>query len=182
LLRQIGVPFAVAPPEISEAEIELADPAETAERRSWAKAEAVAAARSHAGLVIGADTVVVVDGTALGKPGDAEEARAMLERLSGRSHLVISGLAVLDGSAGTGKVIHEVSVVTFRRLSPSTIDAYVATGEPLDKAGAYGVQGKGAALVERVEGCYFNVVGLPLARLTTLLADFGVDVPSLWQR
>ncbi|MDK2784328.1 MAG: nucleoside triphosphate pyrophosphatase [Bacillota bacterium] len=127
-------------------------------------------------LVIGADTVVVLDGKILGKPHDEEEARAMLEALAGRWHEVFTGVAVIDPAGGRVASTREKTRVKFRSLCPKEIAAYVATGEPLDKAGAYGVQGKGALLVERIDGCYYNVVGLPLVKLQELLAEFGVDI------
>jgi septum formation protein len=117
---------------------------------------------------------VVVDGAVLGKPADAADARRMLERLSGKEHAVITGLAVLDAASGRSIVRTSVTKVVFRDLSQREIDAYVATGEPLDKAGAYGIQERGALLVERIEGCYSNVVGLPLSLLGEMLREFGI--------
>ena len=122
--------------------------------------------------VIGADTVVVLDGAILGKPRDGAEAEAMLTALSGRTHQVYTGVTLLQD--GRRLTEHEVTAVTFRPLSPEEIAAYVSTGEPMDKAGAYGIQGLGALLVERLEGDYFNVMGLPLCRLGEMLAQFGV--------
>lgn len=123
-------------------------------------------------LVIGADTVVVVDGQVLGKPTDADDARRMLRLLAGRSHQVHTGLAAVARDAEASAC--ERTEVWFRPLPAQLIEGYVATGEPLDKAGAYAIQGRGCVLVERIEGCYFNVVGLPLYRLSRMLEQFGV--------
>jgi len=151
--------------------------AESVPRLALEKAQAVAA-RVREGIVLAADTVVTIDGQALGKPVDAAEARAMLRRLRGRTHEVITGVAVMDARSGRA----ERTVVTSRvRMAPyddRAIDAYVATGEPLDKAGAYAIQGAGGALVAGWEGSYTNVVGLPLAETARLLAVFGVAVSA----
>jgi septum formation protein len=123
-------------------------------------------------LALAADTIVILEGRVLGKPADAAEARAMLRALSGRTHEVVTGLAVAHaGRAASG---WESTRVTFRGLRGAEIERYVAGGEPLDKAGAYGIQGAGSALVRGVEGCYFNVVGLPVARLVDLLGEVGL--------
>jgi septum formation protein len=127
-------------------------------------------------LVIGADTLVFTDGKAFGKPRDPAEARAMLAELTGRDHFVVTGLAVGRPGEGRWTAGHEVTRVWMRRACSAEIDDYVRTGEPMDKAGAYAIQGKGATLVERIEGCYFAVVGLPLARLALMLREYGVTV------
>ncbi len=170
LLRQVGLSFAIEPAEEAEAEApQGTSPAERA--RHGAKAKATAVSRLHPrALVLGADTVVALDGRALGKPRSAAEAAAMLETLSGRTHEVHTGVSV----AYAGKALQtevETTRVSFHPLSAEQIDAYVATGEPMDKAGAYGIQGRGALLVAKVDGCYFNVVGLPLSRTWQMLAD-----------
>ena len=155
-----------------------ADPAAFVEQAALAKAGEVAA-RVGDGLVLGADTVVVVGSDILGKPASPDEAREMLQRLSGVTHRVYTGLALVEVARGEvlrRRTASEMTCVTFRRLAPEDIAGYVATGEPLDKAGAYGIQGRGAALVERIGGCYFNVVGLPLARLAEMLKEFGVSI------
>ena len=177
LLERLGLEFRTVPAEVDERPIAegIRDPERLVTALAEAKAKAVA--RAHPGaLVIGADTVVVLDGEILGKPSDESEARRMLSRLSGRTHHVYTGVAVVDGASGRFHVCAEVTAVTFGRLTEELIDRYVRTGEPLDKAGAYGIQGLGATLVERVEGCYFNVVGLPLFRLARLLEAFGRPV------
>jgi septum formation protein len=140
-----------------------------------AKAEEVAT-RLRQGLVIGADTLVVCDGVAYGKPRSPDEARATLRHLAGRSHRVITGVAVVDGKAGRSEVAAAVTQVHMRAFDAAEASSYVATGEPLDKAGAYAIQGRGALLIEAIEGDYSNVVGLPLPTLATLLRRFNVDV------
>ena len=137
------------------------------------KARAVAA-RSGDALVLGADTLVVLDGQALGKPRDAEEARSMLRRLRGRRHEVVTGVAVVDGATGRAATLCVVSRVRLAPLPDAEIDDYVRSGSPLDKAGAYAIQDRGGALVAALDGSHSNVVGLPLAETVRLLADFGV--------
>jgi septum formation protein len=137
------------------------------------KARAVAAGQRQA-VVLGADTVVVVDGCVLGKPAGPDEARAMLRRLRGREHEVITGIAVVDTETGRARATAVVSRVVMAEYSDAAIDVYVASGEPLDKAGAYAVQGMGGRFVARLEGSYSNVVGLPLEETGALLADFGL--------
>lgn len=181
LLQRIGLDFRVQPADIEE----IFDPASNLEMQleklALSKARAVADTLS-AGLVIGADTIVVIDQEVLGKPASPAEAGRMLSRLSHRRHRVLTGLAVIEVKQGMVISGVETTQVQFRRLSPAEITAYVATGEPLDKAGAYGIQGKGAALVERIEGCYFNVVGLPVARLVGMLKEAGLEVCQFWRQ
>jgi len=136
------------------------------------KAESVAVAHTDA-VVVGADTIVVLDDKIMGKPADPEDAKHMLSSLSGRTHQVYTGLAVI--ADGVKISAYECTDVVFAKLSEQVIERYVATGEPLDKAGAYGIQGVGCALIERISGCYFNVVGLPVHRLARLLTHFRVD-------
>lgn len=171
LLRLIGIPHEIRPADIDETYINGEQPRQHAERLARAKADKVAATESDA-LVIGADTIVVVDGNVLGKPGNEADAVRMLSMLSGRSHVVITAVATAyDGRVVSG--VEEV-VVAFRDLSHEEIESYIATGEPMDKAGAYGIQGFGATIVRRVEGDYFAVMGLPLVRLTALMSDVGI--------
>ena len=139
------------------------------------KARAVAA-RTGEGVVLGADTVVVVDGRPLGKPVDPSEARAMLRRLRGREHEVITGVAVVDAHTGRAESRVVVSRVRMADYDEAAIEAYVATGEPLDKAGAYAIQGRGGTLVADLQGSFSNVVGLPLEETAGLLAAFGVPL------
>jgi septum formation protein len=175
LLLQIGLDFRVEPADVDESVLPGESPEGYAMRVALDKARA-AAARAGNGTIIAADTIVVMDDEILGKPADARDAERMLMMLSGSVHRVITGLVVMD--AATGKALTRTSItrVRFRRLAPHEIIAYVATGEPLDKAGAYGIQERGALLVEWIEGCYFNVVGLPLSLLGELLSSFGVDI------
>ena len=170
LLRQAGAEFAVADPGPDRAWPGQAEPRHGVRALALDKARRIAAARPGA-VVVGADTVVVLRGERLGKPADAAEARAMLRRLQGRRHEVWTGIAVVrDGEQRTGA---ECAVVHFARLTEADVDAYVAAGESLDKAGAYGIQGRAAQFVRRIEGDYTAVVGLPLARLRALLAEFA---------
>jgi len=174
LLRQVGIEFDVIPSRVEEG-IGVGDPVEIAEALALSKAQDVARLAGRA-IVIGADTVVAVGGEILGKPVDCDDARRMLESLSGRVHSVVTGIAVIDASVPLTLVDHEETRVWFKPLDPEEIDAYVRSGEPLDKAGAYGIQGLGSVIVERIEGCYFNVVGLPLLRLSKMLKTFGIDI------
>ena len=141
------------------------------------KARAVAA-RVGDGIVLGADTIVVIDGEALGKPAGPDEARAMLRRLANREHQVITGVAVVDARSGRADATAVVTRVRMAGYGEADIDAYVETGEPLDKAGAYGIQGWGGALVAGYEGSFSNVVGLPLEETARLLAAFGVPLSA----
>jgi septum formation protein len=172
LLDLIGIAHEVRPADTDETMIGGETPHQYAERLARAKAELVAEGAGPQDVVIGADTVVVVDGRVLGKPVNEQQAAAMLESLGGRTHVVITAVAVTADSV-TSSSVEEVSV-TFRPLTLAEIDSYVATGEPMDKAGAYGIQGYGATIVERIEGDYFAVMGLPLVRLVRLLAERGI--------
>ena len=173
LLEQIGLTgFRVLASDADESLPDGIAPGEAVERLSARKGAAVAAQARPGALVIAADTVVALDGAILGKPRDEGEAREMLSALSGRTHQVYTGVSLFH--PGGRRTEHEVTAVTFRPLSREEIAAYVATGEPMDKAGAYGIQGLGALLVERLEGDYFNVMGLPLCRLGRMLAAAGV--------
>ena len=171
LLSLIGIPHEVRPADLDESVLPGESPAPHAERLARAKAEAVAATEPDA-VVIGADTIVVLDGDILGKPRDTFDSSAMLQRLSGRTHTVLTAVAVTrDGRTVSGV---ESVEVTFRPLTPEQIEAYIATGEPMDKAGAYGIQGFGAVIVERVHGDYFAVMGLALGRMVELLEQVGI--------
>ena len=162
LLRAQGLSFTVAPAGIDETVEPGESPVEHVRRLSVQKAAAVG--QAHPGhVVLGGDTVVVIDDEILGKPRDEAEARAMLARLSGRVHEVASGVALVADSLEVAD--HDRTQVRFRELTATEIASYVATGEPLDKAGAYGIQAVGALLVAEIEGCYFNVMGLPLQAL-----------------
>lgn len=127
-------------------------------------------------LIIGSDTIVVLDGEVLGKPSNAEDAKSMLRRLQGRNHEVYTGVACVRSTNGEATVAHRMTKVQMKSLSEDQIARYVATGEPLDKAGSYGIQGLGATLVERIDGCYFTVVGLPLSLLSDMLSQYDIHV------
>lgn len=171
-MQQIGLQFTVIPAEVDEIMTEQ-PPHELAESLAGQKAQWVSALYPR-DIVIAADTIVVIDGRVLGKPQDRAEARLMLQLLSGREHQVITGLAVYEGQKKYATT--ETTSVVFRTLENDDIEAYLNCGEPFDKAGAYGIQGLGALLVERIEGCYFNVVGLPLNRLGQILRKVGVNI------
>jgi septum formation protein len=171
LLNLIGISHEVQPANIDESMRTREAPRRHAERLAREKATAIAT-RDPDLITIGADTVVVINRKVLGKPKDEAEAIHMLSQLSGREHTVITAVAVARGRKLRSSV--EEVHVKFRRLRGEEIEAYVATGEPMDKAGAYGIQGYGATIVERIEGDYFAVMGLPLVRLTSLMRDLGV--------
>ena len=172
LLTLIGVPHAVVPADIDETPRVGELPRPHAERLAREKAVTVAATEPNA-VVIAADTIVVVDGDILGKPAGEAEAAAMLRRLSGRCHTVLTAVAVARGTALVSDV--EAVDVTFRELSDTDITRYIATREPMDKAGAYGIQGYGATIVTRIDGDYFAVMGLALGMMVRLLERLGVD-------
>jgi septum formation protein len=171
LLNLIGISHDVRPANIDETMRPREAPRRHAERLAREKASAIAV-RDPDLIVIGADTVVVINRKVLGKPADAADAARMLGMLSGREHTVVTAVAVSRGRK-LRSAVEEVRV-KFRRLREDEIEAYIATGEPMDKAGAYGIQGFGATIVERIEGDYFAVMGLPLGRLVGLMRDVGV--------
>jgi septum formation protein len=171
LLDLIGVTHEVLPAHADETYVEGEVPAAHAERLAREKAQTVAASE-HDALVIAADTIVVIDDAVLGKPRGEPEAVRMLEMLSGREHVVMTAVAVAYEGAIVSAV-EQVSV-TFRQLTEDEITSYIATGEPMDKAGAYGIQGYGATIVRRIDGDYFAVMGLSLVRLVELMAELGV--------
>ncbi len=173
LLGRLGVSFSIVPSEVEEVRKPGEPPKEFALRIAREKALSVAS-RVGSGLVIGCDTIVVVDGEALGKPSDEAEARRMLGRLSGRAHRVISGVAVAEQPGGRMEDEVVSTKVWFKTLTAGEIEEYVATGEPMDKAGAYGIQELGMLLVSRIEGDHNNVVGLPVFTLAGMLEKFGV--------
>jgi septum formation protein len=183
LLSQAGFAFEVHPAHIPEDPLPGEEPIGYVTRLAREKAQAVfaqlAGDSAEAGgslMVLGADTTVTLDAQILGKPADALDAARMLRLLSGRSHRVVTGVA-LATPAGI-EVAAEVTAVRFLTLSEAEIDAYVATGEPMDKAGAYAIQGRAARWIPRIEGCYFNVVGLPLALVSALLEGRGSPKPA----
>ncbi len=172
ILRNAGFEFEVYPAHVDEARIPGESPEDYVRRLADAKARLAAehAARKHTrAIIIGADTAVVAAGELLGKPSGIEDAGRMLRLLSGRTHDVLTGVSVLRVPEGSSALHVETTRVTFLELSNNDIDDYIATGEPFDKAGAYGIQGIGGRFVARIEGCYFNVMGLPLARVASLI-------------
>jgi septum formation protein len=170
LISRLGLEFDVRPADIDESYQPGETPPEHAERLAREKAQVVAATHPHA-LVVGSDTIVVIDGDVLGKPKSREQAVEMLMRLSGRDHDVCTGVAVaMDGRVESGL---ERVRVRFRTLTRETCEQYVATGEPMDKAGSYGIQGFGSAIVQSIEGDYFAVMGLPVVRMLGLFERFG---------
>ncbi len=171
LLNLIGIPHEARPANIDETLRPRETPRRYAERLAREKASAVAT-RDPNQITIGADTIVVVNRKILGKPASPVQAAAMLRHLSGREHTVVTAVAVSRGKK-LRSAVEEVRV-RFRTLRPGEIDAYIATGEPMDKAGAYGIQGYGATIVECVDGDYFSVMGLSLVRLVELMRDVGV--------
>ena len=174
LLRQAGCEFQVWPSRAEEDNAAALPPDDLVRLHARLKAQAVANEVQPGDIVIGADTIVVLAGKVYGKPEKAAAAEAMLAELSGRTHSVWSGVAVVH--QGQWLVDAVETRVTLAKLTAEQIRRYVATGEPLDKAGAYAVQGRGALFVERLEGCYFNVVGLPLRALSRLLSQAGVEL------
>lgn len=172
LLTLIGLAHDVLPADIDESMLPDETPAVHAERLARAKAAAIATLHPNA-VVVGSDTIVVLDGEILGKPKDQADAKRMLRMLSGRTHTVLTAIAVARGSLLVSAV--ESVEVTFRALSEPRIASYLATGEPLDKAGSYGIQGFGATIVERIHGDYFAVMGLALGKLVDLLHAVGVE-------
>jgi septum formation protein len=171
LLAQLGVDPIIWASDIAENNSSNERPESMAMSLALQKA-LEASSKFQNDIVLAADTIVVVDGRVMGKPRDNDEAYDMLKDLSGRSHEVITGFAIIDNSENTKVVEYEKTLVTFRTLDHERIMAYIDSGEVLDKAGAYGIQGKGALLVEKIEGCYFNVVGLPLSRLEANLNKY----------
>lgn len=174
LLEQMGfTDFLIRPAQGEELADPNLDPGGLVEALSRQKALEISASADPEDLIIAADTVVAVDGQVLGKPHSIQQAHEMLSALSGREHTVYTGVTVCRG--GQFLTQHEATAVRFRPLTAQEIDAYIATGEPMDKAGSYGIQGRGALLVEGISGDYFNVVGLPVCRLGRMLTQFGVD-------
>jgi septum formation protein len=173
LLEQAGIGYVPEPADVDESVTPGESPEGYAVRLALAKASKTAGDHSE-GVVLGADTIVVLDGDILGKPADAGDAARMLARLSGRTHRVLTGVALVDARTGRSVTACEETSVRMREISPEEISGYVATGEPMDKAGAYGIQGRASVFVEGVTGCFFNVVGLPVARVWRMLREFGV--------
>ncbi len=178
LLKELGWNFTVKPSDSDEVLICGENPEDTACRLAEMKASNVAAANPGE-WVVGADTLVALGTTSLGKPKNDKEAFAMIEMLQGKTHRVITAVAVISPE-GEKYVEYETTNVVFRPLCDEEIASYIALGESLDKAGAYAIQGRGMLLVERIDGCYFNVVGLPVQKLSVLLAKLGLSLREQW--
>jgi len=163
LLEKLGLRFSVIPAHIDETMLKDEDPINYASRMSLEKGEAIAKKYPER-IVISSDTVVVHKEHILGKPSDPKDARRMLKMLSGKTHQVITAFTILQNNRDIERTEHEISDVTFRDLNDSEIDNYIATGSPLDKAGAYGIQDLHANLVKSINGCFYNVIGFPVAR------------------
>ena len=179
LLTELGFSFTVDPSWVDESAIPYENERQFAIQAAMAKATEVAARYTRGALVIGADTIVCLEGHILGKPRDLEEARSMLMRLRNRAHIVITGVAVAE--AGTGNVLldSEKTEVFFKRFQKKTLEEYLKTGDSMDKAGAYGIQGPGERLIHHIRGDYFNVMGLPLQCLLQMLSNVMDAAPQL---
>lgn len=173
VLRNAGIPFSVLSSAVDETPIPGETPQEMVRRLALAKAELVAARAVGPALVIAADTIVALEGEILGKPRTSDDARQMLEKLSGRTHSVVTGVALIRLPDAERREFIETTQVHFAAVSKEEIERYLASGEPFDKAGAYAIQGLGGRFIPRIDGCYFNVVGLPLARLCKELAELS---------
>ncbi|KAF1085632.1 Septum formation protein Maf [Sporotomaculum syntrophicum] len=180
LLEQIGLPYTIVTVDVDESLLPGLSPIEQVVALSQRKARAAATIYSE-GIVIAADTVVVLDGQVLGKPANEAEALTMLERLQGNVHEVLTGITLLELAGDRVFSDFECTEVQMRDVSRDELMRYITTKEPFDKAGAYGVQGLAAVFVAGIRGCYFNVVGLPLFKLTQMLKEFNVDVSSYWR-
>lgn len=173
LLEQIGLEFDIIPGDYEEDMTLPLPPHKLVMTLAKGKAMSVAK-KQKTGIIIAVDTIVALGENVLGKPKNAADAKRMLKALSGKTNVVYSGMCVIDAKTGKTLQDYEETMIVFRKLTSAEIDAYVATGEPLDKAGAYAMQGIAALFIERVEGCYSNVIGLPLPKLAKMLAKFDV--------
>lgn len=173
ILRSAAIPFTVLSSAVDETPVPGEPPHVYVQRMADAKAELVAARAVGPAIVIAADTVVTLDGRIIGKPHSTEDARQLLQKLSGRTHSVLTGVTLIRLPDAERRAFVETTHVHFSVLTPEEITRYLATEEPYDKAGAYAIQGQAGRYIPRIEGCYFNVVGLPLARLTETLAELG---------
>lgn len=177
--RELGWDFETRASNIDEKPVDGESPAEMVRRLAEAKARDVWDSESGS-WVVGADTTVVIDGQVLGKPADNGDAERMICLLQGRTHTVMTGVAVIASDGRLASAV-EKTEVTFREMTQREASAYVDQGESMDKAGAYAIQGKGTLLVRRVNGCYFNVVGLPLEKLSEILAELGWHLSEQWE-
>jgi septum formation protein len=173
ILRNAGIPFTVLSSAVDETPFPEETPFDHVQRLADAKAELVAARAVGPAIIIAADTVVTLEGRIIGKPSSTDDARQVLERLSGRTHSVITGVTLIRLPDAERRNFVETTQVQFATLSDDEIIRYLATEEPYDKAGSYAIQGRAGRYIPRIEGDYFNIVGLPLARVTQALADLG---------
>jgi septum formation protein len=173
ILHAAGFSFSILSSAIDETPYPSESAHDLVQRLAVAKAELVAARTAGPAIVIGADTEVTLEGHIFGKPRSTDDARHMLEKLSGRTHAVVTGVALIRLPDADRRTFVESTLVQFAQLSPEEITRYLATGEPHDKAGAYAIQGRAGRYIPRIEGDYFNVVGLPLAHVTQALAELG---------
>lgn len=179
LIASLHIPYEIRPSYADEHTPSDWTPRQIVEGLALRKAQAVyeeIGDPSENAVIVGSDTIVVLEDQVLGKPADDTDAFRMLKSLQGRAHHVYTGVACIDASTGQRMVRHRMTRVVMKPLSDATIQAYVQSGEPRDKAGAYGIQGLGSTLVEGIEGCYFTVVGLPVSLLSDMLSEFGIDV------
>lgn len=181
LITLLGLPVQILPSRVDEDTPDYWTPTEIVEGLSIRKALAVKSEMTETSeghlIIVGSDTIVVLNGNVMGKPRDAEEAEQMLHQLSGQVHKVYTGITCIRVSDAKTVTSHRITKVRMRQLTEGQISRYVATGEPMDKAGAYGIQELGSVLVDSIEGCYFNVVGLPLSLLSVLLEQFDITIP-----
>ena len=173
ILRDAGIPFAVLSSAVDETPIPGESAADLVQRLADAKAELVAARAVGPAIIIAADTEVVLEGAVLGKPRTSDDARKMLEKLSGRTHLVVTGVTLIRLPDAERRRFVETTQVHFGAIADEELTRYLATEEPFDKAGSYAIQGRAGRYIPRIEGCYFNVVGLPLAHLCRVLGELG---------
>jgi septum formation protein len=173
ILANAGLPFSVLSSAVDESPHPGETPAALVQRLANAKADLVTARAVGPAIVLGADTVVVLDDKILGKPRSTEEAHHMLQKLSGRTHSVLTGVALIRLPDGERRQFTESTLVHFRPITDEELSSYLATEEPFDKAGSYAIQGQAGRYIPRIEGCYFNVVGLPLSRVLTELQTLG---------
>ncbi len=178
IINKFGLKFEIIPSKYEEDMSLKLEPKKLAMELAYGKANDVARGLDE-GIVIGIDTFVYFDGKVIGKPKDKEDAMKILKNFSGKTHLVYSGIAIIDSATKKTIKDYEVTKVKFRKLSDDEIKKYVESGEPLNKAGAYGAQGKGGILAERFEGCYYNVEGFPTSKILNNLKKFGVDYEEL---
>ncbi len=177
ILEQIGLEFTVAVSDFDETKIKFKTPQEMVEKLSFEKAKMIAQKYPKA-IIIGADTTVIFQKEIIGKPKSKADAFRILRLLSGNTHEIVTGFTVIKGKKSVTK--HVISKVRFKKMTEAEIKAYVETGDPMDKAGGYGIQEKGGLFMENIEGDYFNVVGLPIFAVARALKQFGVDITKNW--